>query len=186
MKSPLSQFILAGAFCIAAGAVYSAWYATVAAKSAAAAALQSAITTKTETVNRIAATRATLAGITDDERIIQGYFVPEANIVAFINSLQTHGKALGATVHVLSVSKSETSAASVFELALTIKGTFDAVMRTTGSIEYLSYNLSVSSLVLAQDAKDSWHADLKVLVGSRTADATAAQGNASAPKKNTP
>lgn len=186
MKSPFSQFVIAGVLCTATFAVYGVWYATVAAKSAAVATLQNTITAKTETVNRIAATRATLAGILNDETVIQGYFVPEANIVAFINSLQTHGKVLGATMQVLSVAKSGTALAPVFELTLTAKGTFDAVMRTTGSIEYLPYDLSVSTLTVTQDAKDSWHADLKLLVGSRAANAAVAQNDASILGGNTP
>jgi hypothetical protein len=172
MKSPFSQIIIVGILCTATFAAYGMGYALISAKSAAVADVQSKIDAKTETMNRIAATRATLASITNDEASVQSYFVPEADVVTFIDSLQAHGRVLKAVVDVTSVAKSGTSVQPALALALTIQGTFDAMMRTVGSIEYAPYALSISSLDVTQDAKDSWHADLKLLVGSRTASST--------------
>ena len=167
MKSSLSQLVVMSLVCAAVFVGYGMWYAAVSAKSATVAELQNSIIAKTETVNRIAATRATLAGIANDEAVVQDYFVPEASVVAFIDSLQSHGKALGTAVSVLSVSTVGTTALPALALSLNIKGTFDALMRTIGSIEYSPYDLSISALEVVQDGKDNWHADLKLLVGSR-------------------
>lgn len=166
MKSPFSHIMIAAVVCIAAIAGYGMWYAAISAKSASVAALQNQIDTKTETVNRIAAARATLANVASDESVVQNYFVPEAGVVSFIDALETSGKTLGATVSVLSVGTSGTPAKPLLELTLSAKGTFDAVMRTVGAIEYAPYDLSISSLAVVQDDKNIWHADLKVTVGS--------------------
>lgn len=166
MRSPFSHIIIAVAVCVAAIIGYGMWYAIISTKSASVATLQNQINTKTETVNRIAATRATLADVANDETVVQGYFVPEASVVPFINALETSGKTLGAVVSVLSVGTSGTPAKPSLTLALSARGTFDAVMRTIGSIEYAPYDLSISSLVIVKNGENSWHADFKVLVGS--------------------
>jgi hypothetical protein len=166
MKPPFFHLAAAIAICIVSFIGYGAWYSAISAKSTAVADLQNKIDTKTETVKRIAATRATLAGVTNDEAAVQSYFVPEASVVSFIDSLQAHGKALGTAVSVLSVSTSGTVAQPSLTLVLTVSGTFDAVMRTVGSIEFAPYHLTISTLSATQDAKNGWHADLKIVVGS--------------------
>jgi len=166
MTSSLRHIIIAVVIASATLIGYGVWYSIISAKSTAVADLQNSIATKTETANRIAATRASLADIASDEAIVQNYFVPETSVVAFINSLEGKGKAQRATVSVLSVSTGGTAAHPALTLALTVKGTFEAVMRTVGSIEYAPYDLSITSLGVVQDAKNSWHADLKLLVGS--------------------
>lgn len=169
MKSPFSHISIAVVICIFAIVGYGMWYAVISAKSAAVAALQNQIDTKTETVNRVAAARTTLANVASDEAVVQSYFVPEASVVSFIDVLETNGKTLRTTVSVLSVGTSGTPAKPSLELALSAKGTFNDVMRTVGAIEYAPYDLSISSLTVTQDDKNSWHADLKVLVGSVSA-----------------
>jgi len=166
MKSPFSHLITISALCVIAFIGYGVLYAALSSKSASVAALENSIATKTETVKRIAATRATLAGIATDETVIQNYFVPETGVVTFIDALESHGREQSAVVNVLSVSKSGTTEQPTLALSTTIKGTFDAVMRTTGAIEFMPYNLLVTSLTVSQDAKDVWHADVKLLVGS--------------------
>ncbi len=171
MKSPLTHFILALTACTIVLVGYGFWYAAVSAKSAAVASLQDQISTKTETISRMAAARATLAELSGDEAVVQGYFVPETGVVAFIDSLESRGQAQGAGVSVLSVSTSGTTAQPALTLLLTVTGTFDAVMRTIGAIEYAPYDISIATLSVGKgDAKDSWRADLKLLVGSVAAD----------------
>ena len=166
MKSTLSQLVVVLVAGVIATVGYGLWYSAISTKSAAVENLQHTIDIKTETVNRIATARATLAGAADDVSVVQGYFVPETSIVAFIDSLEVRGKTLGAVVKVLSVSTTGTTAQPTLSLALSVAGTFDAVMRTVGSIEYAPYALSTSALSVSRDAEDSWHANLKILVGS--------------------
>ncbi len=163
-----SFFHLAGALilCIASFVGYGAWYATLSAKSAAVADLQSRIDAKTETMDRITTARAALAGIANDEALVRGYFVPETEVVSFIDALEAQGEALGTDVRVLSVSTGGAPASPTLSLSLTVGGTFDAVMRTVGSIEYAPYAITVVALSVTQDVNDGWQADLKLSVGS--------------------
>lgn len=145
---------------------YGFWYAAISQKSSVVAGLQDQISTKTETMKRIASARAALAEISGAQATLRNYFVPETGVVSFIDGLEVHGKSLGTTLSVLSVSSGDTNQQPTLTFALTIKGTFDAVMRTVGVIEYAPYDLSISQFSLVQDGKNNWHADLNLLVGS--------------------
>lgn len=166
MKSPLIQFVGALVLLISSVLGYGVWYATIAAQSASVANLESQINTKTAAASRVASARAALAKIAGDEAAVQSYFVPETGVVSFIDDLETRARAQGTVLSVLSVSTSGTGAQSAFVFALTINGSFDAVMRTVGAIEYAPYALSISALSLGQDPKKGWNANLSLLVGS--------------------
>jgi hypothetical protein len=165
MKSSLFHFVVALIALIAVLSGYGVWYSVVAAKSSLVANLQSKIDAKMETANRTASARAAMTEIASDETAIQSYFVPETSVVTFINNLEAQGQAQGTAVNVLSVSAG-TGARPTLALSLTVKGTFDAVMRTVGAIEYAPYDLSVSQFSLEQDARNSWHANIGIIVGS--------------------
>ena len=180
MKSPSIHLLLAFLACIAIIIGYGFWYAAVENKSAAAARLEKQIVVKTETTSRVASARASLAEIAGDEASMQNYFVSETGVVAFINNLEAQGKKLGATVDVLSVAASggrasldsarhdsaESGTQPTLTFSLSVKGSFDSIMRTVGAIEYAPYDLTISALSVGQDGKDGWHADLSLLVGS--------------------
>ncbi len=166
MKSPRTHFLIACVVAVAALTGYVVWYATVSAKSAEVADIQSQIDAATENASRLAAARAALVEVAGDEAKVRAYFVSEADIVAFINDLESLGLSQKAAVSVLSVSAGGSSSRPTLQLALSVKGTFDAVMRTVGAIEYAPYDLSISALSVGQDAKTSWHADLGLIVGS--------------------
>lgn len=166
MKSPSIHFILALIICLATAAGYGVWYTIVSNKSNDVANLQNQITTESDTISRIASARVALAEIAGDEKAIQGYFVSETDVVAFINDLEQRGLAEKATVSVLSVSAGGPPARPTLLVALTIKGTFDSVMRAVGVIEYAPYAISISSLSVGEDAANAWHADVNLTVGS--------------------
>lgn len=173
MKSTVTHLVFVCTACAAALVSYGVWYAIVSEKSMAVAVLQSQIDAKTATVDRVATARAAFAEMAGDEATIQSYFVPEAGVVAFIDSLESRGAALGTAVRVLSVSANKTPPS--FVLTIEVEGTFDAVLRTVGAIEYAPYNLSIPSLSVDQDAKGGWHANIKLVVGSVLASATTAK-----------
>lgn len=166
MTSPPLQLLLALVVCAAALIGYGAWYAAIVQMSNIAAQLESQIETKIEARSRIASARTALAAIAGDEASVQGYFVQGTGVVAFIDDLEARGREQGATVSVLSVATGSAGEHSVLTLAVSLKGTFNAVMRTLGSIEYMPRDLTISTLSLAQDDKNSWRADLKLVVGS--------------------
>ncbi|MEK7114198.1 MAG: hypothetical protein AAB850_01475, partial [Patescibacteria group bacterium] len=118
MKSSFIHLGIALGACIAALAGYGMWYTTIAAKSIAVAELQHQIVAKTETARRIAAARSALVEISGDEAAVRSYFVPETNVVAFINDLEARGLSQGTSVNVLSVSTSGTREHPTLELSL--------------------------------------------------------------------
>jgi len=166
MKSNIINFSIEFIVAVAIIVGYGFWYAAIAAKSAVVAGLQDQIVAKAETASRIATARVAIAEIAGDEAIVQGYFVPETGVVAFINGLEVQGQKQSTVVRVLSVSTGTTGAQPTLLFSLSVKGSFDSVMRTVGVIEYMPYDLSISGLSLAQDDKNSWHADLNIRVGS--------------------
>jgi len=165
MRPPFTHLVFAVLVCAAAAVGYGFWYAAVGAESAAVAQIESDIVTKTETTAHIASARASLAEIAGDEATMRGYFVPETGIVSFINGLESAGQKQSAVVNVVSVSSGTVNSRPALTFVLTVKGSFDAVMRTVGVIEYAPYDLSVTSLSVQQDTK-AWRADLTLLVGS--------------------
>lgn len=172
MRSPLTHLVFWSLVCIASLASYSYGYAVLAKTSAAVAELQAQIDAKTESANRIASARLILSEIAADEAVVRGYFVPEAGVVSFIDNLEARAAAQKAAMRVLSVATGSVGEQPTLVLSLALDGTFDAVMRTIGAIEYAPYNLYLSSLSLSENGKGIWHAEFGITVGSVSANAT--------------
>lgn len=166
MKSPLLHLLIWIGICAAALTGQGFWYAIIANKSAAVADLQNQIDTKIKTAERIASARSALAEISGDESTVQSHFVPETGVVSFIDDLETRAKEQSAAMKVLSVSVGGTDTRPTLVLSFTIDGTFDAVMRTVGAIEYAPYDLFISKLSFGKDEKGVWHANAELIVGS--------------------
>lgn len=167
MRSSFTHFVFALILGVVVSSSYGFWYLTISQKSSEVANLQNQIMVESENVSRIASARSALAEIAGDEANVQSYFVSEANIVPFINDLEARGLREKATAAVLSVSKGGSSSEpSLLLLTVSLKGTFDAIMRTIGAIEYAPYDVSISTLSIEQDVKNSWHANLTLTVGT--------------------
>lgn len=166
MKISIAKIILTGLLFFGVLGAYFMWFGIVQKKSAAVASLEEQIAAKASTVSYMAQARASLAEVASDEATLQNYFVPETEVVSFINELEALGHAQNATVNVLSVAKGGTGSQTGFTLSLTVNGSFDGVMRTLGAIEYAPYDLSVSTLTLAQADKSKWQANLNLFAGS--------------------
>ena len=165
MKSSTTHFFVMLAVLAGALTSYGLWYQAVSSMSARAADLQDQIDTNTQSLARIAAARAALTEISGDEAAVQSYFVPDTGVVGFIDDLQARGHMLGSSVVISSVSAGSTGTHSALRVALTVHGAFDAVLRTIGSIEYAPYDLSVVSLTVSQDGKNSWYGEMTITVG---------------------
>lgn len=165
MKSSLNHIITVCIIGAIVFLIHGFLYTVIAKKSTAVANLQNQIDIKREKINSIISSRVALAEIAKDEAIVKRYFVSENDIVAFINDLQTRGVSQGAVVKVLSVSAGTASIKSSLVFALTVTGTFDAVMRTIGMIEYAPYNITISKFSISKDEK-IWKADVELIVGS--------------------
>lgn len=169
MKQSLTNFAVALIVAGVACAGYIFWNSVISAKSAVVADVEYRIVIKTEAASRITSVRTALAELEGDENKIALYFISKSEIVTFIDELEQQGKDLGSTVGVSSVSSVDSTDHPMLTLTFAIEGTFDAVMRTVGAIEYASYDLSISSFTMRQVSDRVWHADVKILVGSAEA-----------------
>ncbi|MEK7604398.1 MAG: hypothetical protein AAB442_01200 [Patescibacteria group bacterium] len=172
MRPPLTNAVLTLLLFLAVGTGYHFWYGAIEDKSASVAELERLIVSSTETEARIAAARASLAGVAGAEGNVQDYFVTDSRVVSFINALESRGTTLGTTVKVLSVAKGTTGGRPMFTFSLAINGTFDAVMRTVGAIENAPYAVMVTNFGIRHQEQTQWGADLTLSVGS-TASITA-------------
>ena len=173
MRPPRVALIVVPSILVLALMSYFALRSIVAQKSVEVAGLQRYIAIKSESVTRMATARSVLGELAGAEAEIKGYFVPQTGVVSFIDDLQARGRALSTEVSISSVS-ADTHGGSTLLLTLAIKGSFDAVMRTVGSIEYAPYDLSTTGLSLALDSKGQWIANMTMVVGSAPAGGTTA------------
>ncbi len=156
---PLSIAILV--FLGAVG-LYSAGYyllSTVEAKSEKLASQEAAKSQELE-----AATRAhqALTSLSTQEAALNQHFVAKADIVPFLEQLQATGVPYGAKVNVVSVNDASDKVHSRIQLSLSISGSFDAVMRTLGTIEYGPYDGVMTNVSLGTAVGD----DAKVATGT--------------------
>lgn len=171
MKSSLLNLAVSLIICATAIVGLCYWYADISKKSAAVKDLQNQMTERIQAVEKLKLTQATLAEIAIDEAAVSGYFVQETEIVALIDELVSRGAALGTKVEIKSVSSDKKAAKPALALALSIRGTFDAVLRTAGSIEFSPHKISVSNFTLTKDgAENGWRADMTILAGSSNSD----------------
>lgn len=168
MKSPATQLAIALSITLLSVGGYGAWYSLVEEKSAIVARLEGDIQTASDTMARNASIRSQLAEVAKDEAAVENYFVSESAVVTFIDDLEKRALEQGATIKVLSVAKGGSKEQPKLLLAVSITGTFAAVMRATGVIEFAPYALSVSDFSVIQDTQHVWNAALHLEVGSLT------------------
>ena len=66
----------------------------------------------------------------------------------------------------VSVNSSGKGADAKLLVILSIRGTFDQVMRAVAAIEYAPYALTVTSLSVTHEVGAWWHADLKTSIAA--------------------
>lgn len=169
LSSPFIQVSVAAVIFLAAVVACGIWYNALASESARVAGIQGRIEDAQQTAKRIAAARAALSQIAGDEASVRAYFVSDANIVNFIDDLQTRGQTLGADVTVLSVSAANAGTHPALDLSVSVKGPFDAVMRTIGAIEYAPYDVVMGAVSVNQQPQNGWLASVSFVVGSAPA-----------------
>jgi hypothetical protein len=111
---------------------------------------------------------AELADLKGAQSDIEGYFVVSDNVVGFLEALQSLGRSLGTTVTVASVNAVQSPRPHI-DLSLTASGSFAAVMRTVGAIEYSPYDITVNTLNLSTTNSDDashWTAAFTLSVGT--------------------
>ncbi len=163
MKTPaVSHLVLSLIVALALVAGYAYWFMQVRLLEGKAEALTLDIAVKTEEYSRASGTKDTLAGIVAEEAEVRAHFVPTESIVAFLEGVEALGNQFGTTVTVVSVT--DPAPDGRITLSLSISGSFSAVMRTLGLIEYSQYASATRSLTLDTGGDGVWTAAASVVV----------------------
>lgn len=167
---PFIPLAISAAILIGAGALYGVGYYTLNNLTKKAASLESDIQTKTALLNRATRARTQLTSLESEEATINQYSVGKEQVVSFLEAVEGGGRALGSHVDVLSVNDQVVDGHSRISLSLSITGSFDAVMRTLGAIEYSPYDGVIESVNLDSTPTatgKSWTAGVIYSVGLR-------------------
>lgn len=166
-RTPYIHLAAAGLFLLVALGAYAFWYRHVSKLSTQAAELTGQLQMVGDAGGRASSVRRELDLVTQQETEIYQRFVGSNTIVTYLEAVEATGRGLGAEVEVISVGDAPTRANHPAELqmALRITGSFDAVMRTLGAIEYQAYATSLSSVTLDTPTGANWTAAATFLVG---------------------
>jgi Tfp pilus assembly protein PilO len=167
---PFIPLIVAAAVLVGAGAVYGFAYYSLDSLQAKSAALENDIQTKSTLLKRATRARSELSSLESQEARINQYSVDRKDVVAFLEAVEGGGKGLGSTVDVLSVSDQTVEGHGRIALALSVVGSFDAVMRTLGAIEYSPYDGVIENVSLDGSGGGGkvWSASVSYSVGLRS------------------
>ncbi len=165
MRPPTPHLVAAGfALLVAVGGAWSS-YASLTEKSVAAAALHVEAGYKTSLAESASSAQAIRAEIARNERLLAEYFISDTEIAAFAANLERKGMELGVLVRDVSTVSIQADGRPAHRITLTVSGTFDALMRMTGSIEYSPYDISIESLAAMHAEGVIWSGDIVVIVG---------------------
>lgn len=170
-RASLIQLVVALVVFTATLGVYSFWYSLVGKASVEAASLSEEIRTKSQDSARVAAAKIALESLAEDEAAMRAYLVREKDIVPFLGTLEDTGASLGANVEVVSVSAEPKGERSQLQLSLKITGSFDAVLRTLGAIEYGPYDSAIQSVTFDTvpiEGSSSWTAAATFRLGTQS------------------
>jgi hypothetical protein len=162
MKTYLSHLILAVALLLIAGGAYAFWFFETRHAAETASGYASEILLKTREHERAGSSKALLPEIEAEEARSASRFVPAEEIVPFLEEIEELGSSLGATVSVVSVG--DPGEDKRIRLALSIQGSFDAVMRTVGVMEQGRRASAVPSLTLDTNDDGTWTAAVTLIV----------------------
>jgi Tfp pilus assembly protein PilO len=147
-RSPIIHISIAGAVLVIAIATVVGVSVLLGAKQQEAETLSQEIAAKQTETLRVAAAKAALPLLVEAENALAQHNLSTADIVAFLESLEKMGKTQGASVEVLSVTGGKGNPTERLVLSLKVTGSFDAVARTIGRIEYGPYDTQVMTLTL--------------------------------------
>ncbi len=170
-RASLIQLVIALIVFVAAVGAYGFWYSLVGKASVEAATLSKEIYTKSQDSARVAAAKVALESLAEDEAAMRAYLVREQDIVPFLSTLEDTGVSLGSKVEVASVSADSKGERSHIQLSLKITGSFDAVLRTLGAIEYGPYDSAIQSVTfdtVPSEGTAAWTAAATFLLGTQS------------------
>jgi hypothetical protein len=171
MKNTVVQLGTAVGVLVALLVAYGAWYGFVAHETARDASLDQSIKSQSDTTARAAEAASELMQLGPQEAEVESHFVGVPDVVGFLQQLQGVGTREGAIVTVGSVSEDATPRPHL-TIALTITGSFDAVMRTMGVIENGPYSVQTTQASLNSTGGGEWGSAMTVTVATRPTSAT--------------
>ncbi|HYE22886.1 MAG TPA: hypothetical protein VEA92_00325 [Candidatus Paceibacterota bacterium] len=168
----LTQLSIAALFLIASVAAYVFSYLHVEGIGSRIVSAETEAQQKNAELMNIHEAQSALSVLTESEARIKGYFVPATAAVSFLESVGTAGDAFGADVSVVSVNEDTAETGrTMLSLALQVRGSFEAVMRTVGTLEFAPYDITLTNISLdATDAEGAaWTAAANFTVGTELA-----------------
>ena len=169
-RTPYAHIALATVLFLLALGAYVSWFNHVRGKAAEASQVVQEVKTLGDAGGRSASIRRVLEDLERQEAETYGHFVSDETIVTYLEEVEATGENLGSAVEVVSVGNApaQNGSGARLQVALRISGSFDAVMRTLGAIEYQAYDTVLSSLTLdTPPADDSgWTAAATFLIGT--------------------
>jgi Tfp pilus assembly protein PilO len=180
MKKTFIPLIVAVVVLVLSLGAYALWYSMVTAKSAEASSLAAQIATQSNASAKVAQAKEEISQLSSQEATINQYFIATNDVVPFLEQIQSIGKFLGADVKVVSVSAVPGTPYGHLDLSLTITGSFDAVSRTVGAIEYEPYDTSITNFSLsatpdpgaATSTLPDWTGNAEFSIGAQTGTTT--------------
>lgn len=143
-----------------------------------AATLQTEVSAAQIQIDRVRAAKEALPALASAEVATSAFLLSTEDIVPFLETLEKKGRAQGGVVTVLSVNTEHAGAKPRIALSLTISGSFDAVLRTLGTIEYSSYDIRVVNATIekvgaADKGSATWTASVVLSIGAESGTVTA-------------
>lgn len=163
MTRTLTHVAIAGAALVLSAGALAWWQGEVRSLAAEAAAIRAELAEQ-----GTGATRLAEQELARNETQIYSRFVNEADIVTYLEELESTGDVLGAVVDVDSVEEPQgAEAADHIVLTLIVRGSFDSVVRTLGAIEHQPYDTRLTTLTLdSPEGERGWAATATFRVGT--------------------
>jgi Tfp pilus assembly protein PilO len=135
--------------------------------------LATTVSEKRQETLRVALAKAALPKLAESEATLDTHIVRAEDIVTYLGDLERQGKSQGATVEVVSVSPEQNTEQPRIALSIKCTGSFDAVERTLGMIEYGKYDAVVSNVTLETSGAEKgaapvWTAFIVLSVATNT------------------
>lgn len=163
MTKSVTHIVIAAVLLLASIAGYAFWYMTVESVRASVTEAVTDIDAKKAEVARIQEARSALQTLSQNEERIKAYFISKDDVGSFLEMVSGVGDELGAHIEIVSVTEESTATPHPrVSLSLSVEGTFDAVMRTIGALEYGPYDVEVRNLSLSKggtaETSETWTA----------------------------
>lgn len=167
MKPVYMHLIIAGVFVALAIAAHVFWFLRIEALGVEADQLLAQRAETERAASRINDAKNALGTLVESEERIKNYFIPESDVVPFLEEIGNTGEGLGSRVEVVGVTADPGEGGrGRMTLSLRIVGGFGSVMRTIGALEFGPFDSRLVSVSLDGGA-DGWTASAIYSVGTR-------------------